>query len=39
MKNSLSKYTTVKVINKAEKPDRKSYYPYGFRNPYKTINQ
>ena len=24
-------------VNKAERPDR--YYPYGFRNPYKTIHQ
>ncbi len=39
MKNSFSKLTTFIVINKAEKPDRKSYYPYGFINPYKTINQ
>jgi hypothetical protein len=30
---------TFKDVNKAEKPDRKPYYPYGFRNPYKTINQ
>jgi hypothetical protein len=28
-----------KGVNKAEKPDRKPYYPYGYRNPYKTINQ
>ncbi len=26
-------------VNKAEGTDRKSYYPYGFRNPYKTIDQ
>jgi hypothetical protein len=30
---------TFKGVNKAEKPDRKPYYPYGLRNPYKTINQ
>jgi hypothetical protein len=28
-----------KGVNKAKKPDRKPYHPYGFRNPYKTINQ
>ena len=27
------------LLYKAEKPDRKPYYPYGFRNLYKTINQ
>ena len=26
-------------VNKAERPYRKSYYPYGLRNPYKTIDQ
>jgi hypothetical protein len=26
-------------VNKVEKHDIKSYYPYGFINPYKTINQ
>jgi hypothetical protein len=30
--------TTFKGVNKAEKPDRKPYYPYGFRNPYKTVS-
>ncbi len=39
MKHSFSKYTTFKGVNKAEKHDIKSYYPYSFRNPYKTINQ
>ncbi len=27
------------LLNKAEKPDGKPYYPYDFRNLYKTINQ
>jgi hypothetical protein len=29
------------IINalKGRKPDRKPYHPYGFRNPYKTINK
>ena len=26
-------------VNKAERSDRLSYYPHGFRNPYKTIDQ
>ncbi len=26
-------------VNKAEKPDRKPYHPYGVRNFYKRINQ
>jgi hypothetical protein len=25
--------------SKGGKPDRNPYHPYGFRNPYKTINQ
>ncbi len=39
MKNYFSTKTTFIGINKAEKPDRNPYYPYGFRNLYKTINQ
>jgi hypothetical protein len=30
---------TVRNASKGGKPDRKPYHPYGFRNPYKTINQ
>jgi hypothetical protein len=29
----------MKVGKPGEKPGRKSYHPYGFRNLYKTINQ
>ncbi len=39
MKNNFYKKTTFIGVNKAEKPDRKPYYPYGFRNLYKAINQ
>ncbi len=39
MKNYFSKLTTFLGVNKAEKPDRKPYSPYSFRNLYKTINQ
>ncbi len=37
MKNYFS--TLFIGVNKAEKPDRKPFYPYSFRNVYKTINQ
>ncbi len=39
MKNYFSNKQHFIGVNKAEKPDRKPYYPYGFRNLYKTINQ
>jgi hypothetical protein len=31
--------TIIRDTLKGGKPGRKPYYPYGFRNPYKTINQ
>ncbi len=39
MKNSFSKNTILIGVNKEEKHDTKSYYLYGFRNPYKSINE
>jgi hypothetical protein len=29
---------TIRNASKEGKPDKKPYHPYGFRNPYKTMN-